>query len=787
MPFSPSTLSQKKQVGSAIPRHLESTFEYFSKHTSSIIFVKDKQGRYVVANDTAANWLGTTVDEMLGKTDRDLFPPEVAQAIQSADRQVLETTEPLEYEETVVQSGEKRKLSTKKIPWIDSSNLLLGLIGICRDITDDKESDTDVQRIEAELLNRLTEIEYIYQTAPVGLSVLDEKLRFQKVNQHFADINKTTADEHIGRSVREVIPYLADKVEPLLHSVLETGTPLLNVEVDYETSSQPGVLRTRIESWYPLKSANGAVNGINVVCQETTALKRAEEDRDHFFELSRDMLAVANTEGYFIRVNSAWTKVLGYSQQEMLSRPYLDFVHPEDRSLTEKTASALSQGKPTIGFENRYRCKDGSYCWLEWSVTPFPQRNVLYAVAHDVTSRKQAQIEREKLLLEAETARDEAERANQLKDDFLAVLSHELRTPLNPILGWAQILKQKGLGSERAQSGLAAIERNARLQIQLVDDLLDVSRILRGKLALQPQSINLAEVVINAIETVRLAAEAKYIQIETDFQTQLCSVNGDSGRLQQVVWNLLSNAVKFTPEGGLVTVHLRQVNNSIQLQIIDTGKGIDPEFLPYVFDRFRQADGTTTRQFGGLGLGLAIASKILEMHGSTIAVDSPGEGQGATFTITMPALATKPETANSITPPMSQEVELLLSGLQLLIIDDEPDSLEIGSVILEQFGASVTAVSSAPAAFEVLSNVSFDGIICDIGMPDIDGYQFIKTIRAMEIGNIRSLPAIALTAYAGTAEKERALAAGFQAHIAKPVDSIKLAQQVLQLCKSSEG
>jgi PAS domain S-box-containing protein len=515
-------------------------------------------------------------------------------------------------------------------------------------------------------------------------------------------------------------------------------------------------------------------------------LKRAEEERDRFFELSRDMLAIANIEGCFIRVNSAWTQVLGYSQQEMMSRPYLDFVHPEDRDITGKIADALSRGEPTIGFENRYRRKDGTYCWLEWSVSPFPQQGVLYAVAHDVTRRKQAQIEREKLLIEAQKARDEAERANQIKDDFLAVLSHELRTPLNPISGWAQILRGQSLDSERAQAGLATIERNARLQIQLVDDLLDMSRILRGKLVLKPQPIDLIEVVGNAIETVRLAAETKNIWIETDFQSQTCSVNGDSSRLQQVVWNLLSNAVKFTPEGGLVTVRLQRVKKSIQLQVIDTGKGIASDFLPCVFERFRQADGTIARQFGGLGLGLAIASKIIEMHGSTISVDSLGEGKGATFTVTIPALVTQPETVSDTTPLLLQDVELL-SGLQLLVIDDEPDSLEIGCIMLEQFGASVTAVSSAIEAFEVLSNSFFDGIVCDIGMPSIDGYQFIEKVRAMEAENVQTLPAIALTAYAGSAEKERALAAGFQAHVAKPVDAIELAHQVLRLCKTDES
>ncbi|MEL7494252.1 MAG: PAS domain-containing protein [Cyanobacteria bacterium J06554_11] len=796
MPLSQLETLPSKYVAPQASVQLSSIFNHIAEHTPDIVFVKDTRGRYVMANDVAAHWLGVSVDEMLSKTDADLFPLEVAQAIREKDQQVFDTASPLMYEENIVQCGQTRTLSTKKIPWLDADNTLLGLVGICRDITDQKESAVRIQESEEQLRHRLAELESIYQTAPVGLAVLDDSLRFQRINQHLADINGKSIDAHLGRTVREVIPSLADKLEPLLQSILKTGTPRLNMEIEGETPSQPGVLRSWIESWYPLETADGLISGVNIVCQEITERKRLEEERDRFFELSRDMLAVANTEGYFVQVNSAWTRVLGYSKEEMLARPYLDFVHPEDREVTETKADELSHGEPTINFENRYRRKDGTYCWIEWSVMPFPHQNVLYAVAHDITHRKQAEMEREKLLAEAQKARDEAERANRIKDDFLAVLSHELRTPLNPILGWTQLLKERGSDSERLQVGLGAIERNARLQVQLVDDLLDISRILRGKLTLEPRPVDLKEVTENAIETVSLAAEAKKIQIETVFQPpEMYRLRGDATRLQQVLWNLLSNAIKFTPEGGAVTVRIEHVNNAIQLQVTDTGKGISSDFLPYVFEHFRQADGTTTRKFGGLGLGLAITSKILEMHGGTIAADSLGEGQGATFTVVIPALVEAAEVAGNSKPVLLQEAKLPLSGLRLLVIDDEPDSLEIARIFLEYSGAAVTAISSPVEALEILSSGAFDGIVCDIGMPDIDGYQLMEQVRGMAIrkggkGKGRTgkdIPAIALTAYAGASEKAQALAAGFQAHIAKPVNPTELTQQVFQLCKASRG
>lgn len=365
--------------------------------------------------------------------------------------------------------------------------------------------------------------------------------------------------------------------------------------------------------------------------------------------------------------------------------------------------------------------------------------------------------------------------ANQLKDEFLAVLSHELRTPLNPILGWVQIIRQGNLTPDKLAYALASIERNARLQTQLIDDLLDISRMLRGKVHLERVSVDLVPLIEAALETVQVAAEAKQLRITTVLAPPGRFVSGDPGRLQQIIWNLLSNAVKFTPAEGAVEVQLRYVDATAQITIQDTGRGIDPDFLPQMFEYFRQADSSTTRNFGGLGLGLAIARNLTELHGGTIQAASSGNGQGATFTVTFPLLP--PSTIHMDTPVLQNQNQQL-TGIQVLAVDDDQDNLELLSFVLEDAGAVVTAVSSAPAVLQQLSDKRPDVLVCDIGMPEIDGYELLRQVRQSSVAD---LPAIALTAYAGEVNQQRALAAGFSHHLAKPVEPEQLIQTILAL------
>jgi PAS domain S-box-containing protein len=383
----------------------------------------------------------------------------------------------------------------------------------------------------------------------------------------------------------------------------------------------------------------------------------------------------------------------------------------------------------------------------------------------------------------AEASREQAQAANRIKDEFLAVLSHELRTPMNPILGWSKLLRSGRLDSTRMTGALESIERNAQLQAQLIDDLLDISRILRGKLTLTIAPVNLRMVILAALETVRLAADAKALKIQTQISTSVGFVHGDAGRLQQVVWNLLSNAVKFTPEGGLLFVELDQDSSHATIQIRDTGKGISPAFLPYVFEHFRQEDGATTRKFGGLGLGLAIARQIVELHGGTIHAESQGEGQGATFTVKLPIITASKTPAKCNSPACRSLSECPLQGIRVLAVDDEMDSLTFVAFVLEQAGAEVKMADSGIEALNLLPEFAPDVLLSDIGMPAMDGYMLIQQVR-QSMPN-RRITAIALTAYAGELDQQRAVAAGFQQHISKPVDPDRLVSAITALCSGS--
>ncbi|HEY9877311.1 MAG TPA: response regulator, partial [Leptolyngbyaceae cyanobacterium] len=380
----------------------------------------------------------------------------------------------------------------------------------------------------------------------------------------------------------------------------------------------------------------------------------------------------------------------------------------------------------------------------------------------------------------AEASREEAQAANRIKDEFLAVLSHELRSPLNPILGWSRMLQTTKLDEAKTKQALSTIERNAKLQSELIEDLLDVSRILQGKLSLTVSSVSLASTIRAAIDTVRLAAETKSIAIEVKLNSAVGLVAGDSTRLQQIVWNLLSNAVKFTPPHGRISVRLEAVSDQAQIIVSDTGKGIAPQFLPHVFDYFRQADSATTRQFGGLGLGLAIVRHLVELHGGTIQADSPGEGLGATFTVRLPLRST-PSAANS--ELQLPESSLDLKGIQVLVVDDDSDSRDFIVFLLEQAGANVISVASAGEAYTALTQAHPDVLVSDIGMPDMDGYMLMQQVRALPPEQGGTIPAIALTAYAGELNQQQALNAGFQHHASKPVEPEELVRLIKSLAK----
>lgn len=416
-------------------------------------------------------------------------------------------------------------------------------------------------------------------------------------------------------------------------------------------------------------------------------------------------------------------------------------------------------------------------------------------LAKEIRQRQRAEEERAQLLVQEQHARAEAEKLNRLKDEFLSTVSHELRTPLNAILGWSHMLRTSKVDEARMQRALETIERNAKSQAQLINDLLDVSRIITGKIRLNVQSVDLLPVIEAAIDTVQPAADAKNICLQLVLDPTAGTVLGDPDRLQQVIWNLLSNAIKFTPQLGRVQVCLQCINSHIEIVVADTGQGISAEFLPYVFDRFCQADSSITRAFGGLGLGLAIVRQLVELHGGTAHAESPGEGQGATFTVKLPLMAvgSKALEPERMHPALGGSVPCdcspQINGLRILVVDDDEDMRDLLAFMLETCGAEVITVASADAAIAVLkqASASLDILVSDIGMPGEDGYALLRRVRALKPENGGTIPAIALTAYARAQDRTAALLAGFQALVAKPVEPAELMAMIANLAGRVSG
>ncbi|MFN6559224.1 MAG: PAS domain S-box protein [Nostoc sp. ChiSLP01] len=869
----------------------------------------------------------------------------------------------------------------------------------------------DIHQALVHYAESLSLLDALLAAAPVAVCFLDRDLRYIRINQVFADINGLTIEEHLGRKFQEVLPEMAAELEVQLQRVLETGEPVLNVEISTYIPRQPENYKHWLGNYYPVNNRMGETVGIGMILADVTAAKQTEvalrESEERFramFNQAAVGIALVALDGRFLQVNAALCEITGYSHEELIEMNFQQITHPDDLEVDRQNAGrVLAQEINGYSLEKRYLCKDGSIVWAnltssavwnskgqlkyalgiiediserkrveatqqflveastllaasldyeititnvanlavptladwcivdvfqeDWSskqiaiaiadptkqqilekiqrryppksgaqqlvqqlklgisvfypelsnshllemaqdeehlqllqslgihslmVIPLRSRGQLFgaisfftaescrhyqhadlALAEDIARRAATAIDNARLyqetqqakqaaeeqaiaraqLYEAEkTARGQAETANRIKDEFLAVLSHELRTPLNPILGWSKLLRTRNFDEATKIRALETIERNAKLQTQLIEDLLDVSRILQGKLSLNLHAVDLKVAIAAAQETVRLAAEAKSIQIKTVLN-DVGKVLGDGDRLQQIMWNLLSNAVKFTPAEGRVEVRLEEVRKEdagtrghgdtgkilsasprlpvtassspgyAQIQVIDTGKGISPEFLPHVFDYFRQADAKTTRIFGGLGLGLAIVRHLVELHGGTVEVDSLGEGQGATFTVKLPLLKSSDLRVSSPEPSdleLDSEESLLL-GVQILLVDDQEDVRDFFSFALEQYGATVTTVASAAQALEALAQSKPDILLSDIGMPLMDGYMLLRQVRKLPPEQGGEIPAIALTAYAGEINYNQALAAGFQKHLPKPVEPLDLANAIVNL------
>ncbi|MDZ8096842.1 MAG: ATP-binding protein [Nostoc sp. DedQUE05] len=633
-------------------------------------------------------------------------------------------------------------------------------------------------RIEAEVAK--AHLETVIAGIQDQFFVLDREWRYSFVNEQVAEIVGIPKEELLGKIVWEVFPDMVkSEFDTEVHRAIAQNTV---VQFEYFYPASQRWFENRI---YPFaEGVSIFVTEISDRKQAEKALRESEEKFRNMADNAPFMVWVTDTNSDCTYLSQSWYDFTGQSEEMGLGFGWLNAVHPEDYNDARNVFLEASSSYSAFRLEYRLRRKDGKYRSCIDAANPWfgvdGQFKGYIGSVIDITERKVAEAERDRLLELEQAARTEAERANRIKDEFLAVLSHELRSPLNPILGWARLLQTREFDTAAIKKAIATIERNAQLQAQLIEDLLDVSRILQGKLNLKMLPVNLVLVIEAGLETVRLAAEAKNIQIQTMLDASFGQVLGDSGRLQQVIWNLLSNAVKFTPEGGKIDIQLEYVGAEAQITVSDTGKGISPEFLPYVFEYFRQADGTTTRKFGGLGLGLAIVRHLTELHGGTIQAESLGEGQGAIFRVRLPLikkdLTPKPNIDIAALNP-SPAIEIL-AGSQILVVDDDDDTRDFHTFVLEQAGAMVTAVTSAKEALQILAESEPDMLLSDIGMPEMDGYMLMRQVKALQANQAKQIPAIALTAYAGEINQQQALESGFQKHLSKPVEPEELIKEI---------
>lgn len=647
---------------------------------------------------------------------------------------------------------------------------------------------SDLKETELALRQSKQQLRILLDSLPIFAGFLTTEGKVFEVNQTALDVANLQPEDVLEKDFRETYWWsYSPEIQSQIDNAIKRAAAGETVRFDIIAKAKDRNFIVTDFGIVPKFNSQGQVEylvpfGMNVSDREAAkqALKQREQELRLIIEVIPQQIWTALPNGETDYFNQRWQEYTGLNLKQGRKRGWKNIVHPDDlQEVSEKWTQAVEYGS-NYNIEARLRRTDGKYHWF--LVKARPLRNSRgeiikwYGTNTGITRIKELE---QKLLQQTEDLTN----ANRLKDEFLAIVSHELRTPLNPILGWSQLLAAGRLNAEKTAVGIKIIGRNAKLQTQLIDDLLDVSRILRGKLNLDQNILNLESIIRSALTTVNLSAEAKSIQIETIYEANILQVLGDAGRLQQIVWNLVSNAIKFTPEGGRIIIKLKRVGSQGQIQIEDTGQGIDAEFLPYVFDRFRQAEGSNTRQYGGLGLGLAIARHLTELHGGTVTVSSPGKGKGATFSVKLPLMnaATSEQTEIEIDSNLIDRSARpnRFSGVEILVVDDEPDSLDILTLVLEQEGAEVRSVTSAKEALVAFNQSTPDLIISDLGMPEANGYTLITHIRARFQG--KNVPAIALTAYAGETDKQRTLDAGYQKHLAKPINISELIAAIEQL------
>ena len=788
-------------------------------HSKEAIAIISPEGYYLEQNGAHYNLLHYTDDELKGATPAIHFGEETFQAI---TEQLAATGQYSGEVVSTTREGEKRNIELSAFVVRNGLGEPVCYVGIQRDITERKRAEAALRRSEQELAD-------FFDTAPIGLHWLANDGTILRVNQSELDLLGYSRDEYVGRNVREF--HCDQEVIDDILNRLANGEVLHDYEV--RLRCKDGSIRNvRINSsvyrdnerFVHTRCFTHDITDRKLIEKRLAlqyAVSKIVSRSIDFVDGTHEILqTVCESLGW--QVGVLWT----VDYQAGVVR-YVDIWH--DASLDVKEFEAESRKRtfeksvglpgriwsttkpawiPNVARDDNFpRAAAAASSGLRGAfgfpillgeevvgIMEFFSREIrqpdeqLLSIIGSLSSQigqfhelKRAEEKLAQLLISERSARADSEKASRLKDEFLATLSHELRTPLNAVVGWSRILKSGRLDDESKNHALDVIERNAWAQKQIIEDILDVSRVITGKLQLNFAIVNLSTVATAALDAVRPAFEAKQIAVESEYQSDLRPIHGDADRLQQVIWNLLSNASKFTPAGGTVRLTITEQNGSAKIQVSDTGPGVSSEFLPHVFERFTQADGSTTRTHGGLGLGLAIVRHLVELHGGLIAVDNAGTG-GAVFTVTLPIpsldVSAAVETAREEKSTDVQPETLDLADLRILVVEDDLDALDLITLELTGHGATVTGASSSAEALNLISGSHFDLLISDIGLPETDGYQLIQQIRSRRKRNGDSIPAIALTGYARTQDRIRAIAAGYNAHIAKPVENHELVSVV---------
>jgi PAS domain S-box-containing protein len=784
-------ISEQKRV-----RGAQSYLAAIVESSEDAILSKNLDGIIQSCNARAEELFGYSAGELVGESVRILVPPDrqseeddILARIRRGDR--------ISHFETVrlAKDGRPIDISLSVSPIRDNERRVIAVAKVARDITEQKRV---ARELEAQR-------EWLRVTlASIGDAVIasDPDGRVTFMNEPAEQITGWTTRDATGQSLAQVFHIVNEKTRKRVDNpadvVLRTGS-LVGLANHTVLIDRNGVERPIADSAAPIRGADGRVLGVVLVFRDVTDERRAEEalaEQREWFETTLesigDAVIATDVNGHVVFMNAIAEQLTGWRLGEANGRSCTDvfnIVNENSRRTVENPVTRVLAEGAVVGLANHtvLIAADGTERPIDDSGAPIRSRDGrivgVVLVFRDVSDRHRAELERRDAALERErlldaerAARADAERASRVKDEFVAMVSHELRTPLNAMLGWTQLMVKPDVGPDVIARGVDVITRNTRLQAQLISDLLDISRIVSGKLRLEIEELEFTSVVGDAIDTIQRDAEARRITITRDLDAAVGLIAGDAARVQQIVWNLLSNAIKFTPEGGQISVQLRKRNGDAELTVTDTGVGIRPEFLPHIFDRFEQADQSITRRFGGLGLGLSIVKHLVELHGGSIVAESGGIGQGATFMIVLPSSAgtqARHERPHDSTKESAQPRDSL-SGIRILIVEDEPDTSEFLDRLLRGYGAEVVMARTAAEALSRINDDKVDLVLSDIGLPDVDGYDLMHQIRALPASAGGAVPAIALTAYARTEDRTRAFRAGYQAHLAKPIEPPEL-------------